>query len=177
MKCPACGITQEVSFEMCPKCGVIVNKFIQRQEIKRQVELEEKQKADTERIRNKITQRQTVNQKPSHQMGLKESVKKTSRATWIMAVFCTMLLSMCAMALTNTSKYEPSKPSEQLWSESINIDITRTLVANHITGCGYLQWQPGSSNHEYIVKCSRDNQNWTTYQVWTAINAVNIYGK
>jgi len=59
-----------------------------------------------------------------------------------------------------------------------NSDISRTLVTNNITGCGFLRWalNPGESS-EYTVKCSMDGENWTTYIVYPKVNSVTITGK
>lgn len=64
------------------------------------------------------------------------------------------------------------------FSNSENLDISRTLITNNVTGCGFVRWalNPGTTS-EYTVNCSMDGENWTTYIVYPKINAVTVTGK
>jgi hypothetical protein len=58
-------------------------------------------------------------------------------------------------------------------TNTAELDITRALVANGITGCGDMEYNlnPGQTS-EYTVRCSRDSKNWKIYTVWPNINKV-----
>jgi len=72
-------------------------------------------------------------------------------------------------ACSNSSSNSSSQPT----SENIQLEISRALVANNITGCGEMEWYPvPDQRHEYKVKCSSDGKNWRVYRVWSKINKV-----
>ena len=53
------------------------------------------------------------------------------------------------------------------WQEEFNIEISRTLVSHSIRGCGEYKYRESSRNSgEYLVRCTRDGNNWYTYIVW-----------
>ena len=64
------------------------------------------------------------------------------------------------------------------WREDFNKGISRALVKNKkliysIRDCGQYKYRPSSVNrNEYIVRCSRDGVNWSTYFVWVGIDEV-----
>jgi hypothetical protein len=61
------------------------------------------------------------------------------------------------------------------WSDAQNQSIMRTLIANSVSGCGeYWYKAAAGSDSEYLVYCTRDGKNWTTYLVWPKIG--NIIG-
>lgn len=45
LKCPACNFRTERPFEVCPKCGVVVQKFLQKQAEREQVKQSQRQAA------------------------------------------------------------------------------------------------------------------------------------
>jgi hypothetical protein len=93
--------------------------------------------------------------------------------TWTIGALC-LLLTIAV--ITSPKPPQPNPPSEQAWREDVNVEIVKTLVAKGVTGCGILRWHPGSRSGEFIAQCSMDNKTWTTWQVWTKINEVNLYG-
>jgi hypothetical protein len=202
MKCPACSFTQETEFTTCPSCNVIVAKYLEKadQRIERDRAIEERRKEEEKKqqLIEQEKKRQEYNKQLKLDNKLKEAVRKEKTCPYcrmeihkeakicphcrkrqyisnktvaiVLGGIFILIIAMC-----NTKPYNPP-PISQNWNDSINIDINRVLVANHITDCGMIRWQQ-AGNHEYIVKCSMDDKKWTTYQVWTAINAVNVYGK
>ena len=65
---------------------------------------------------------------------------------------------------------EPTYPS---WSGQNPIEVTRTLAQNKIRGCGeYRVKSDGRSRHKFLVRCTRDGENWTNYKVDTSNNRV-----
>lgn len=59
------------------------------------------------------------------------------------------------------------------WKSEINIDITKSLVKNNVTGCGEFHYKQSKSQpSEYYVKCTSDGYNWTYYLVWTQTKKV-----
>jgi hypothetical protein len=64
-------------------------------------------------------------------------------------------------------------PPESRWDESFNVDITKTLVKKGIRGCGEYQFKRvGSGNSDFLVRCTRDGQNWKLYRVHTYMDRV-----
>ena len=57
------------------------------------------------------------------------------------------------------------------WREDLNVEITKTLVAKKVKGCGEYKYRE-THRHEYLVHCSRDGKNWIAYQVWPKIGEI-----
>jgi len=56
---------------------------------------------------------------------------------------------------------------EEKWSDSSNIQISRTLVKNNIRGCGEFKYKKNLNyNNEYLVRCTRDGKNWRAYTIY-----------
>ena len=52
------------------------------------------------------------------------------------------------------------------WRTDFNVGISRALVKNDISGCGEYKYKESSKNkNEYIVRCTHDSINWTSYIV------------
>ncbi|MCD4811339.1 hypothetical protein K8R14_01890 [bacterium] len=59
------------------------------------------------------------------------------------------------------------------WRDEFNTGISKALAKNKIRGCGEYKYRPSSKNHnEYLVRCTRDGVNWSSYIVWVGINKV-----
>lgn len=190
MKCPSCDHISDIPFETCPKCNIIISKYIEkaqerkeREERRLKRQEEERTKLIQEQEREQTIKREVTTDKtcPYCKMEIHKEAKicpycrkrqKISNKTTIIVLGGVFIL---LIAMCNSKPYTPPKINQN-WNESTNVDISRVLVSNNITGCSFLKWQQ-TGNYEYIVQCSKDNQNWTTYQVWTAINAVNLYGR
>lgn len=53
------------------------------------------------------------------------------------------------------------------WIEDANREIVKALVQKNITGCGELKYrQSYDRSREYLVYCTRDGTNWTSYIVF-----------
>jgi len=52
--------------------------------------------------------------------------------------------------------------------EDFNMEITKVLVKNGVTGCGTYKYRASTkpSDKEYLVYCSRDGKTWTAYMVF-----------
>ncbi|MGY2337922.1 hypothetical protein ACW9HW_01570 [Pseudomonas sp. SDO5532_S415] len=59
------------------------------------------------------------------------------------------------------------------WVWDFNNAITGALVQAKVKGCGIYRYRVSrSSDSEYLVYCSRDNENWKAYMVWPNISKV-----
>ena len=59
------------------------------------------------------------------------------------------------------------------WRTNFNIGISRALAKNIILGCDEYIYRPSSKDHdEYLVRCTRDGFNWSSYIVWVGIDEV-----
>ncbi|WP_339503956.1 hypothetical protein [Pseudomonas sp. RL_105y_Pfl2_101] len=59
------------------------------------------------------------------------------------------------------------------WVYEFNNAVTGALVQAKVKGCGIYRYRVSrSSDSEYLVYCSRDNENWKAYMVWPNINKV-----
>lgn len=73
MKCPACDFTQETSFETCPKCGVIVHKYLEKSGERAEVEERRKERQKEEQLKQQEIERKQLNQQIKAQSeGLKQ---------------------------------------------------------------------------------------------------------
>lgn len=67
----------------------------------------------------------------------------------------------------------PTKTTKNEIATNPEIEISKVLASNGITGCGEFNYSLNSGqNSEYTVTCTWDGQNWKTYTVWTKINRV-----
>ena len=65
------------------------------------------------------------------------------------------------------------RPPEPAWDESFNADITRTLIKRGIKGCGEYRFKRvGTGSSEFLVRCTRDGENWLLYRVHTYTDQV-----
>jgi len=62
-----------------------------------------------------------------------------------------------------TAEYEES------WQGEINIDISRSLVANHISCSEYRYKSSLEHSGEYLVECTSDGVVWRKYIIWAPI--------
>ncbi|MFJ3486628.1 hypothetical protein ACIPL1_24965 [Pseudomonas sp. NPDC090202] len=72
---------------------------------------------------------------------------------------------------------EVEKTTEELypapWVYEFSNTITTALVEAKVKGCGIYKYRVSSgSKSEFLVYCSRDNQNWKAYMVWPNIHKV-----
>ena len=59
------------------------------------------------------------------------------------------------------------------WVYDFNNNITSALAQAKVKGCGIYRYRVSrSSNSEYLVYCSRDNEIWKAYMVWPNISKV-----
>lgn len=59
------------------------------------------------------------------------------------------------------------------WSEDFNIGISKALAENNTAGCGQYKYKESTQNSgEYLVRCTRDGENWVSYIVWDQIKKV-----
>ena len=66
------------------------------------------------------------------------------------------------------------KPKYPYWSSAFHLEITQTLVKRKIRGCGEYQFKSdGRGNSKFLVRCTRDGENWVLYQVDTSKNRVS----
>ena len=56
-----------------------------------------------------------------------------------------------------------AKPIE--WSEDFSPEISRTLAAKGISGCGQYRFHSAGAG-EYVVQCTRDGSTWVEYRVF-----------
>jgi hypothetical protein len=94
---------------------------------------------------------------------------KTSAITKLISI----IIGLFCVALFFTQCINPSPPPPVTEEKNPFVDISRTLVAKKITGCGVMEWRlvPGQRS-EYKVKCSPDGKNWRFYTVWPNINEI-----
>ena len=63
------------------------------------------------------------------------------------------------------------------WRDDFNTGISRALAKNKIRGCGEYKYRPSSNDHnEYLVRCTRDGVNWSSYIVWVGIDNDKVMG-
>ena len=59
------------------------------------------------------------------------------------------------------------------WSSDFHLDISRTLSANRIRGCGEFRFRRNLSDaSDFVVSCTRDGKTWKGYRVSTSQNKV-----
>ncbi len=60
------------------------------------------------------------------------------------------------------------------WQRDNNIDLARTLTANHVDSCPEMAYRPHRTMYgEYLLYCSSDGgRRWTAYRVWTGSQRV-----
>lgn len=59
------------------------------------------------------------------------------------------------------------------WVYEFSNTITTALVEAKVKGCGIYKYRVSSgSKSEFLVYCSRDNENWKAYLVWPNIHKV-----
>ena len=60
--------------------------------------------------------------------------------------------------------YKYPKP----WIETFNIEISRALIKNKVSGCGQLKYREDRERSgEFLVYCTTDGHNYQSYLVWT----------
>lgn len=65
------------------------------------------------------------------------------------------------------SKYEAN------WKTDVNLKISQALVKSNIRNCGEYKYKESRTHKgEYVVYCTRDGINWTSYLVWTGTKKV-----
>lgn len=82
-------------------------------------------------------------------------------------------------SVSSTSGSDPYRP-EQIsqmypgpWVREFNTEITRTLVAADVQGCGIYRYRVSrTSKTEFLVYCSRDIKHWQAYMVWPNLRKV-----
>lgn len=59
------------------------------------------------------------------------------------------------------------------WRTDAAPQITRTLGAAGVKGCGEFAWrQRANQSAEYLVYCTADGRRWAAYLAWTAAGKV-----
>ena len=195
--CPACNFNSESNFDTCPKCGVIVAKFLEKQAERNQKEAErqqaerekwtaeqERQRKQQEKAESQALKKQATKKCPSCAMQIPAKAhkcpycRKTIKTSPVALAVAGGILLLMFIGMCSTSNNQSSPPSEASYSDSINIEISRALVAKEIRTCGEYKWalNPGT-NSEYTVKCSPDGKTWYTYLVWPKIQEVTFVSK
>lgn len=52
------------------------------------------------------------------------------------------------------------------WQQDYEVQISRTLAANNVFGCGQYEYRRGNTRDSFLVRCTADGQRWTLYRVW-----------
>ncbi|MFC1896572.1 hypothetical protein ACFL0Q_07950 [Thermodesulfobacteriota bacterium] len=90
----------------------------------------------------------------------------------LLLLFLLGVMSLCcfgsAIADLSISERYPGP-----WRHDFNSGISRALAKNNIRGCGEYKYRPSSTDDsEYLVRCTRDGINWSSYIVWVGIDEV-----
>ena len=76
-------------------------------------------------------------------------------------------ISIIFLILSFSSCGDSKVEYEKQWNDKTNIEITRTLIKYNIQGCGQYKYKREiHSDHEYLLRCTRNGKDWTEYIVF-----------
>lgn len=58
------------------------------------------------------------------------------------------------------------------WQQDDQVQISRTLAANNVFGCGRFEYRRGTTRDTFLVRCTADGRRWTLYRIWPDRNQV-----
>ena len=97
----------------------------------------------------------------------------------IVAVFVAMMIFFTQSSNNEKSSENLNRDTslatkyESKWHTGAHLKISQALVNNKIRNCGeYKYKQSRTHKGEYVVYCTRDGANWTSYLVWTGTKKV-----
>jgi hypothetical protein len=84
-----------------------------------------------------------------------------------------LLLALGALLPLAASAEALKEMYPEPWVYDFNNSITGALVQAKVKGCGIYRYRVSrGSESEFLVYCSRDNENWKAYMVWPNISKV-----
>lgn len=52
------------------------------------------------------------------------------------------------------------------WQQNDEVQISRTLAASNVFGCGQYEYRRGTTRDSFLVRCTGDGQRRILYRVW-----------
>jgi len=105
----------------------------------------------------------------SGECGQKSQIKGDSMRT--LALVVSIIAASISACSTEDIPLADRYPAP--WRTDFDLGISRAFVANNIRDCGEYRFRSSSVNSgEYLVRCTRDGANWSSYLVWVNLERV-----